>query len=385
MEKKKAILKGAVKVRKKFLTDGRIKLFLDIYHDGQRHKEYLKLYLTKDDTPEGRQHNRDVLREADIIRAKRQTELSCGHSPGHAQGLDTPFLWYYRKLLDSYNNNINSNATWSSWRDCLRQLEEYCDEKTTFRDVTPDFVKGFKEFLDRVEKKNSKGRFPSGKLLSHNTKFLYFTKFRACINKAYADGILKVNPLSRVSGIPKKEVRREFLTMRELAVLSRTPCENPGLKRTFLFSCFTGMRKSDIIRLTWGDIYEVDGFTRVVYRQKKTRVLEHTDFNPQAVNCMGERTDGYKLVFPDFRYSTRTSVHLQEWCASAGIYKKITFHCARHTFAIMMLELGADIYTISKLLGHKNIKTTQIYVKVLDKMKRELVMRIPDIGSHPGQ
>ena len=70
---------------------------------------------------------------------------------------------------------------------------------------------------------------------------------------------------------------------------------------------------------------------------------------------------------------------LTSWVKEAGIKKKITFHCARHTFAVMMLDLGTDIYTVSKLLGHKKLTTTQIYAKVLDKNKQQAVNKIPPI------
>lgn len=70
---------------------------------------------------------------------------------------------------------------------------------------------------------------------------------------------------------------------------------------------------------------------------------------------------------------------MQRWCDDAGIRKHITFHCARHTFATMMIDLGTDLYTVSKLLGHRNLSTTQIYAKIVDKKKQEAVMRVPSI------
>lgn len=80
-----------------------------------------------------------------------------------------------------------------------------------------------------------------------------------------------------------------------------------------------------------------------------------------------------------FTYGSWTSLELQRWSLTAGLKKNLTFHCGRHTFAVLMLDLGADIYTVSKLLGHKELATTQIYAKVLDKNKQNAVSLIPNI------
>ena len=86
-------------------------------------------------------------------------------------------------------------------------------------------------------------------------------------------------------------------------------------------------------------------------------------------------------MFEGFTYGAWTSLELKRWALAAGITKNLTFHCARHTFAVMMLDLGADIYTVSKLLGHRELSTTQIYAKVLDKNKQAAVNLIPSISE----
>lgn len=94
---------------------------------------------------------------------------------------------------------------------------------------------------------------------------------------------------------------------------------------------------------------------------------------------MGEDQGADELVFDKFPATTYTNTAVRDWTARAGIRKHITFHSARHTFATMMLTLGTDLYTVSKLLGHKDIKTTEIYAKIVDKGKQEAVARIPSI------
>ena len=94
---------------------------------------------------------------------------------------------------------------------------------------------------------------------------------------------------------------------------------------------------------------------------------------------MGDRDRDDVRVFAGFAYSSQTLLELKRWCMAAGITKDVTFHSGRHTFAVMMITLGADIYTVSKLLGHKFIATTQIYAKVIDKKKQDAVNLIPEI------
>ena len=170
-----------------------------------------------------------------------------------------------------------------------------------------------------------------------------------------------------------------YLTLEEVKKLSQTECEYPKIKRAFLFSCLTGLRRSDILKLTWGEVHQQGDFTRIIFRQKKTGGQEYLDITQQAAELMGERGKPNDKVFTDIYSPTCTNEAIKRWVLRAGINKEITFHCARHTFAVLMLDLGTDIYTVSKLLGHKELSTTQIYAKVLDKKKQEAVAMIPKI------
>ena len=122
---------------------------------------------------------------------------------------------------------------------------------------------------------------------------------------------------------------------------------------------------------------EFDGTTRIVFRQKKTKGLEYLDITDQAMRYMGQRGKPDERVFVGLKYSVWHNLALREWCLKAGITKHITFHCGRHTFAVLQLPLGTEIYTVSKLLGHRELKTTQVYAQIMDAKKREAVNRIP--------
>ena len=170
-----------------------------------------------------------------------------------------------------------------------------------------------------------------------------------------------------------------YLTLEELQMLSKVECEVESVRKAFLFSCLTGLRRSDVIKLTWGEVHQQGEYTRIIFKQKKTGGQEYLDVNKQAAELMGKRKSDDEKVFDNIYTTSVTNEIIKVWIQRAGIKKNITFHCARHTFAVMMLDLGTDIYTVSKLLGHREIGTTQIYAKVLDKNKQAAVASIPDI------
>ena len=170
-----------------------------------------------------------------------------------------------------------------------------------------------------------------------------------------------------------------YLTIDEVKRLAQVDCEYPQIKAAFLFSCLTGLRRSDVLRITWGDVYEQGEFTRLIFKQKKTKGQEYLDITQEARVLMGERGKPNEHPFRDIHSPSCTNKAIQEWVLRAGIDKKITFHCARHTFATMMLDIGTDLYVVSKLLGHREIGTTQIYARVMDKNKQAAVASIPSI------
>ncbi len=389
---KSKIQKEPVKLREKELTNGNKSLYLDIYRDGKRVREFLKLYLIKATTPIQKEQNKQTLLMAQSIKAKRQIDIQNGEYgfSSHFK-INTPFLEYYRKLCEDRHGNKESRGNWGNWYSCLQHLQRYCDEKTTFKDITSDWIEGFKDFLDNVEKDAYKRRnntLAEAKPLSQNSKVSYINKLRACINQAFEDRIIPINPLRGIEGFKQEETERVYLTMEEITRLEKTECRYPVLKRAFLFSCLTGLRKSDIERLTWSDVGkfekyndkgEIEKFTRITFRQKKTGGQEYLDINPLADQFLGKRGNNEDRVFSGFHYSAQLLLELKRWCMDAGITKAVTFHSGRHTFAVMMITLNADIYTVSKLLGHKEIATTQIYAKVIDKKKQDAINLIPDL------
>lgn len=374
--------KEPIRLRQRRTSSGLTSLYLDIYMNGHRSYEYLKLYLVPERTRADREKNRETLKLADAIRAKRVVELRNGQYGFQSQfATATRFFDYYRSLCEK-RLGAESRGNWGNWYSCLHHLKKYEKrENITFAEITPEWVQGFKDYLDNnaIAWEHDFRKRIKDKPLSRNSKVSYFNKLRACINQAFEERIIAVNPLRGIEGFKAEEGTRMYLTIDEVKLLARTECEYPQIKAAFLFSCLTGLRRSDVLRLRWGDVYQQGDFTRIIFKQKKTNGQEYLDITAEAAELMGERGEPSDSVFTDIHSPSCTNNAIKLWVARAGINKDITFHCARHTFATMMLDLGTDIYTVSKLLGHRELSTTQIYAKVLDKNKQAAVAAIPSI------
>lgn len=377
-----ADIKEPIKIRRKQLANGNISLYLDIYHNGKREYEFLKLYLIPEKNRADKEKNRQTLQLANSIKAKRIVDIQNGdHGFKSPFAEEVLFFDYYRNMCEK-RLGTESRGNWGNWRSCLKHLEKYeSNQRITLSQITPKWVQGFKDYLENEATAwgcDFRERIKDHPL-ARNSKLSYFNKLKACLNQAYEDRLIAYNPMRGIENFKPEDGKRMYLTIEELRKLVDTVCEYPNIKRAFLFSCLTGLRRSDVIRLTWRDVQQHGEFTRIIFKQKKTSGQEYLDITPQAAELMGERGLPDEQIFTDIHSPSCTNEAIKRWVLRAGIDKEITFHCGRHTFAVMMLDLGTDIYTVSKLLGHRELSTTQIYAKVLDKNKQAAVARIPDI------
>ena len=374
--------KEPIRLRKRKTPTGNTSLYLDIYLNGVRTYEYLKMYLVPERTRADKEKNRETLKLAEAIKAKRIVELRNGEY-GFKDDFasDTIFFDYYMAMCEKRLGE-ESRGNWGNWHSCLHHLRIYEKrENITFAEITPEWVQGFKDYLENRavawahDTRHRSKEYP----LARNSKVSYFNKLRACLNQAFDDRIIARNPIRGIEGFKAEEGTRMYLTLEELKKLVNTPCDYESVRKAFLFSCLTGLRRSDIVKLKWADVFQQGDFTRIIFKQKKTKGQEYLDITQQAAELMGERGRADDFVFDDIFSPDCTNTTIQKWVLRAGIDKKISFHCGRHTFAVMMLDLGTDIYTVSKLLGHRELSTTQIYAKVMDKNKQAAVQRIPNI------
>lgn len=361
---------------------GKISLFLEIYKgtttspDGKvknlRDYEYLNLYLIdKPKTPIDKQSNKDNLQLAESIKAKRELEIKNGlYGFTNEFKRSTNFIDYFTEQMEKRKQSTGNYGNWDS---TLKHLIKFAGTKVSFREIDQNFCENFRDYLKNTAKKSS------GQPLSSSSVSSYFLKFRACLKEAVRKKIILSNPAIGVSNPKVKESIREYLTLDELKAIVKAECRYDVLKRAFIFSCLTGLRWSDIQNLKWSELQKTNDGFRITFHQQKTKGLQYLDLSEQSRGYLGEAGSPDDRVFTGLKYSSYMNLELSKWIMRAGITKDITFHCARHTFAVLQLTLGTEIFTLSKLLGHSELKTTQIYAKIVDEKKREAVNRIPDI------
>ena len=275
------------------------------------------------------------------------------------------FIKFFRNEAKSrhYNNEGMCN-TWIRVSDLLYEFNG--NEPLLFANINLNLMEKFKQFLLRAPQGGNKNG-----TISTNTACSYYSIFKAALKQAFVEGYLPIDIAAKSKNIQAEESRREHLTLDELNKLVETPCENPVIKRAALFSGLTGLRHSDIMKMTWKEITKEGGHYRINFTQKKTKGVEYMPISDQAYFFCGEPGHPDELVFGGLPAPSWISKPLSRWIEAAGITKHITFHCFRHTYACLQLSNGTDLYTVSKMLGHTNIRTTQIYSKVEDEKKEQ--------------
>ncbi|BCB43917.1 transposase [Vibrio alginolyticus] len=348
----------------------------------QRKREYevLDLFIyDKPKTPAQRKHNKEHLLLAETIKSKRLVEWqSQKHGFEDRTKRSASFIDYFQRQID-IKEQTTSTSNHLIWLSARKHLLLYCGKHDlSFDELDKDWLDGFKYYLTNEAK--TKSDTP----LSRNTQSSYFNKVRAAINEAHREGIIRDNPLSQVTSIKAKTTKRVYLTLDEVNALAQTECRYQVLKRAFLFSCATGMRWCDIHRLTWSEVETFNNHKRIIFDQAKlsqgdAKSLQYLDLPKFAESLLGPVKAAHERVFKGLKYSSYINVELLRWALAAGISKHVTFHAGRHTFAVIQLSRGIDIYAVSKLLGHSELKTTEIYADIIEQRRMEAMLTFPDI------
>lgn len=371
-----------VKLRTKKISNQRLSLYLDFYPpikgiDGKTTRRmFLKMYVQENPASILEKENKKAtLLIAEQIRSRKENELqkpeiySESEREQLAQKLnrETPFIDLFKLLTKERQKKMHGN-----WSSSLNYYVNFIGgREIKCCDINLDFINSFKHYLLTAKsnrRENSK--------LSRNSALSYFNKFRAVLKYAYSNGYLLKDYRSMIDGIKEEETERAFLTSEELSRLASTPFSDDILRRACLFSAISGLRFSDIKGLYWKDVNDHKSGSFIHFRHKKTNSLERHPISQQARKLLGERKQSNELVFINLKYSSHNNKLIQDWVNRADINKHITFHCFRHTYATLLLTEGVDIYTVSKMLGHKNLQTTQIYTKVIDDKKNEAANKL---------
>lgn len=248
----------------------------------------------------------------------------------------------------------------------LKHLKDFSPTAISIKNVDADFCHAFAKYLVGRRK------------IKVSSAAAYLQKLHAVLQDAVYAGYLKYNPMPPMNRLLPKYVpaERACLTVEEIHRLEKARCPHTVTKLAFLFSCYTGLRLSDIETLRWEHLRMVNGIYMLVKVQVKTNSEVRVPIGEQAAEILetvktAKITDG-NSIFP---MPSRTTVYtdLRMWAEEAGIEKHVTFHVSRISFVTLSVSAGINMYVISKLCGHKNIKTTQIYARMIDHTYHEAI------------
>lgn len=353
-------------------------LYLDIYEKGKtRRREFLGLYIVSGGGKQQSMQNIRTWREAVAKAEARELTLADGWGQGKGElgkrvrlvdWLELREKEQRQKATDEGRDRQGTGRLMHSAAGHVRGfLKKTHRDGMMINDVDNNFMRDFGKYLSTLTSEETH------KHLAMNSKRNMFGLVSAALREAQRRGIIISAPtVTRAEAIPGKtdESKRDYLTEDEIIKMANTECTDETVKKAFLFSCFTGLRWSDIETLKWGDITENEGGLKLTKKMVKTQRNVEVYINSTAAALLPQRGRNNAKVWslPATITSTR---YVKAWAESAGIEKHVTPHVARHTFATLNLTKGNDIYTVSKLLGHLHVRTTEIYVKLIDKKRQE--------------
>ena len=394
MSKKKLIkAKEPVRIRFKSLANGNKSIYLDIYVNGVRKYEFLKLYIIPEVDHTAKVANENTLQAAKAIQAQRVLDIAnrkAGIDKDNSKILLDDWMRAYQELRLKTGQSARRAEQIGT---TIKHLEQFNKgRRVRLSEVDEEYCK---EFIGYLSTAKSRTATVNEKALSKSSAKSYFIVLNSALKEAVRQHIIPVNPAGNLSVEDKKPINAEapevgYLTVEELQAMMNCTYErqNMMLRRAFLFACFTGMRISDIRSLKWGDL-KANGNGFMIHKlMQKTKTYIDLPLPEQAVYWLpnrGEMKD-VDCIFPTAgkwsREKLRESLPVTQWCVNeelrrwarrAGVEKHITFHMSRHTYATTLITYGADLFAVQKLLGHKSIQTTQVYAELVGRKKREAV------------
>ncbi len=352
-----------VKIRERKMAGGEVAFYIDTYHkDFGRFSRKTGLQAN----PKNRKEFNQI--KAEALDKMRKVERDFIRDPagvfsGKAMVGDD-FIEFAKVRAEKDHHPSYMNA--------LKYLQEFTNGSISFKALNSQWLERLKGYLLSIDG------------LSSNTANTYLIFVKGTIRKAYKEGYVLEDFTNKVDGIGKKPIDRHFLTLDELDVLSRSKCNNLMVKSAFLFSCFTGLRLSDIELLKWEKIIIENGQYFLKFQQKKTSEFEKMPLCAQAVEILqtvqklhaeyAPEGDERVFILPG---RSRLGVILNEWGYRSGLNWRLHFHSSRHTFASMALSSGMAFFTVSTLLGHKDLKTTEIYSHSNQKDRIKAIQGLP--------
>jgi integrase len=351
-----------IKIRlKPIKQNSEFRLYLDLANNSKHEYEYLTFSLLC--TTQSKNQDKRNLKAVQEYRDQKELFLSKNISEFELVEIVKEINFY------EYSDKLHCGKTkLPMYQGLEKHLKIYHGDSLKFSDIDKKFCENFKNYLLYDKKKRS---------LNSLTARTMMSAFKAIINRAIKDEIFSINPCKDIS-VKAQDSKREFLLEDELIKVANCNTLYTEVLNAFLFSCFTGLRLSDIRKLTFEEVK--DGY--LYFRQQKTGDIDRMLLTVDAQKIVSLQRKTHQKsnnVFHLQKNKFEIIKKLKTIMDSCGITKKITFHCARHTAACYWITKGIDIYTVQKLLGHREIQTTMIYAKLIDKKRDEYVLKVPEL------
>ena len=382
------------KLGAKILSDGRESLFLDYYFGYQmvynekqdrqiarkkRQREFLKLYLWQAPrTPLERQQNKETIELAKKIRFERGQEL-LENIEGYRlkKRRDINFIDYFKEYINKYTKK-DARMVETALRRFIGFLND-TPEYNKYVDgikpdhITKDMVIAFTEYLQE-------------RSIGEGAKSIY-ARFKKVIKYAIEHDVMIKNPCNGITiKIDDQQLRKEILSIEEIQQLIAThhDRENPNIRRAFIFCLYCGLRYCDVRDLTFANVDYSNKLLK--FEQNKTKGHSANSgvvipLNDGLLNLIGKPSkpdNRNEVIFPLPSYEMCLK-SIQRWVKQAGISKHISWHCARHSFAVNILNNGANIKTVASLLGHSGLKHTEKYTRAIDSLKEAAINSLPEL------
>ncbi len=355
-----------MKIRERRLSSGDVAFYIDTYHkDFGRFSQKTGLQANPKNRKAYNQIKAEAVAKAHKIELELQRDPSGVFTRKAMAGDD--FIEYFRLDAESKRYPTNMNT--------LKHLSDFTRGSLPFSSLNQQWLERFKRHLLSVDG------------LGQNTAGDYFGTLKTIIRKAYREGYVEINFTDKVLGIPGTDVERHFLNFDEIEILNRAKCDNSMVRAAYIFACFSGLRLSDVGSLRWEQICAVNGQYFLKFKQRKTGQWENMPLCDQAATTLKEVQGFHAEHAPSgsdkvFILPVRSQISsmLYSWGIRAGLHWRLHFHSSRHTIASLSLSTGANVFTTSKLLGHRDQRTTAIYSHSYDSDKIKAVQGFPTLS-----
>jgi site-specific recombinase XerD len=293
--------------------------------------------------------------------------LLLGRSINRERRMLMEIFKYHNDQMEALVGKEYAAGTLQRYETSLRHTGSFLESRYKVSDL--DIRKLDFEFISEYE-----FWLKSSRKCDHNSSMKYLSNFRKIVNRCLRSGWLEKDPFIGFK-MTKREVERTALTEKELQIMAEKPFSFPRLvlvRDIFLFSCYTGLAYADVKKLRKSEIITgQDNEKWLVSKRQKTDISARIPLLPAALSLIEQYKNHPQCLLDDrvlpVLSNQKMNAYLKEIADVCGISKTLTYHIARHTFATTVtLSNGVPIETVSKMLGHRNLKTTQHYAKILD-------------------